>query len=168
LIDVFAQYGREISVAVAVAIVLGTIGSVSTEVGDWYEGLRFPTLRPPNWLFAPAWALIYALVATSGVLAWDDAPQGATQAALLGLFGLNAALSAVWSLLFFKFRRPDWALLEVLAFWLSIVALVAFIAPFSPRAAGLLAPYLLWVSFASWLNWRIVALNQPFGHAARR
>jgi len=168
LIDVFAQYGREISVAVIVAIILGTIGSLSTEVGVWYEGLLFPALRPPNWLFAPAWALIYALVATSGVLAWGDAPDFLTRAGLLGLFAVNAMLSAAWSWLFFKLRRPDWALIEVLAFWLSIVALVAFLISFSPRAAGLLAPYLLWVSFASWLNWRIVRLNRPFGPANGR
>jgi tryptophan-rich sensory protein len=168
LIVTFEIYGREISVAVIVAIILGTIGGLPTEVGGWYEGLRFPALRPPNWLFAPAWALIYALVAASGVLAWNDARDFGTRAGLLGLFAVNAALSGGWSWLFFKWRRPDWALLEVTALWLSIVGLVAFLAPFSPRAAGLLAPYLSWVSFAGWLNWRIVRLNSPFGRTSRR
>lgn len=162
------QHGREIAIAVAAAIVLGTIGGLSTEAGAWYEGLRFPSLRPPNWLFAPAWAIIYALVATSGVLAWGDAPDSGTRVGLVVLFAVNAALSVAWSSLFFKWRRPDWALLDVLAFWLSIVGLVVFVAAFSPRAAGLLAPYLSWVSFASWLNWRIVVLNRPFGRASLR
>jgi tryptophan-rich sensory protein len=168
LIEELHQHGREIAVAVALAIALGTIGGLSTEVGPWYEGLRFPALRPPNWLFAPAWALIYALIATSGVLAWGDAPDARTRGGLLALFAVNAALGAGWSWLFFKWRRPDWALVEVLAFWLSIVALVVYIAPFSPRAAGLLAPYLSWVGFASWLNGRIVILNRPFGRASSR
>ena len=168
MIDEFLQHGPEISVAVVAAIVLGTIGGLTTEVGAWYETLRFPALRPPDWLFAPAWAVIFALAATSGVLAWDDAPDEQAQEGLLALFAVNASLSAAWSSLFFKLRRPDWALIEVLAFWLSIVALIVYIAPFSPRDAALLAPYLCWVSFATWLNWRIVRLNRPFGRTSLR
>lgn len=159
---------REIAVAVGAVVLLALLGGFTTEVGAWYEGLRFPWLRPPNWLFAPAWTLIFALIASAGVMSWLDAPDAATRKGVLGLFALNWALNAGWSPLFFKLRRPDWAFAELIPFWLSIAALILYIEPFSPRAAAFLAPYLAWVTFAGWLNWQIVKLNRPFGRSAQR
>ncbi len=155
-----------IAVAILAALVVAVIGGLMTEVGPWYESLRFPRLRPPNWLFGPAWTLIFMLTAASGVMAWDAAPDAASRRTLAILFAINGVLNAGWSPLFFKLKRPDWALIEVAPFWISIVGLVVFVAPFAPGAAELLAPYLVWVTFASWLNWRIVRLNAPFGHVA--
>ena len=85
------------------------------------------------------------------------------RATVLGLFGLNMALNIAWSALFFAFRRPDWALIEVVPLWLSIAALIRVLAPFSRRAAALLFPYLVWVAIAALLNWEVVRLNGPFG-----
>jgi tryptophan-rich sensory protein len=62
-------------------------------------------------------------------------------------------------------RRPDWALIEVVPFWLSILLLIVVLRPASSRASWLLAPYLVWVAFARWLNVEIVRLNGPFGRA---
>ena len=70
-----------------------------------------------------------------------------------------------WSELFFTVKRPDWALVEVVPFWLSVVVLAAALWPHSRRAAWLLAPYVAWVAFAGWLNLRVVQLNAPFGVA---
>jgi translocator protein len=106
---------------------------------------------------------VTAVIATAGVLAWQDAPSDGARRELAALFALNGLLNLAWSPLFFRLRRPDWAFYEVIPFWLSIVALIVFVAPFSARAAALLAPYLAWVTFAGWLNWRIVRLNAPFG-----
>jgi len=72
----------------------------------------------------------------------------------------------LWSAIFFTLQRPDWALAEVVTLWLSILALVVFLAPRSRRAAVLLAPYLLWVAFAAVLNLRVVQLNAPFEAAS--
>jgi benzodiazapine receptor len=162
---VFAHM-EEILVAVGSVVVVAVIGGLMTDVGPWYESLRFPRLRPPNWLFGPAWTLIFALTAAAGVIGWDAAPDAGARRTLIALFALNGLLNIGWSPLFFKLRRPDWAIIEVIPFWLSILALILFTAPFSRTAAGLLAPYLAWVTFASWLNWRIVQLNAPFGRAA--
>ncbi len=81
------------------------------------------------------------------------------------LFVANGLLNMGWSLLFFTLRRPDRALVEVVALWLSILALIVVLAPASPLAAWLVVPYLLWVSFASVLNVAIVRLNRPFQRA---
>ena len=168
MMNFISGHFREIWVAVAGVTFVAGVGGVLTDVGAWYESLRFPRLRPPNWLFGPAWTLIFALIATAGVIAWNAAPDSQARWTLIGLFAVNGLLNLCWSPLFFKLRRPDWALIELVPFWLSILALIVFILPFSPRAAALLAPYLAWVTFAGWLNWRIVRLNAPFGRAAER
>lgn len=100
------------------------------------------------------------------MLAWDAAPDAAGRAEIIALFVINGALNMAWSLLFFKMRRPDWALIEVVLLWLSIAALMVGLAPMSVRAGWLLLPYLLWVSFASVLNRKIVQLNRPFRRRA--
>jgi len=151
-----------IVVAVVVtAIVLG-VGAASTSVGSWYRGLNKPAWNPPDWVFGPAWTLILGLAAWAGVIGWDRAKDGAAVARLGLLFGANIALHMLWSPLFFNMRRPDWALLEVPLLWLSILALMTDLAPTSALAAALLVPYLLWVSFAAFLNLTIVRLNAPF------
>lgn len=142
-------------------------GGVLTEISPWYVNLRKPSWQPPGWAFAPAWTLIAVATAASAVLAWNAAPGA--RAMVAGLFALNSVLNIAWSLFFFKLRRPDWALADIVPLWLSIVALLAAFAPYSAAASWLLLPYLLWVSFAAGLNLVIVWLNQPFqGLAAHR
>ena len=83
---------------------------------------------------------------------------------VIAAFVLNGFLNALWSLLFFRFERPDWALYEVAFLWASIVIMIALVGRASRPAAALLVPYLLWVSFASVLNLKIVQLNASFLH----
>jgi tryptophan-rich sensory protein len=142
--------------------VVGTLGAVITDLGPWYYALRKPAWQPPDWLFGPAWTTIFGLAAIAGVLAWRGAYSRAGRARIVGLFVLNATLNVGWSWLFFRVHRPDWALFEVGFLWLSIVALIAGLWPYSRVASLLLAPYLAWVTFASVLNVAIVRLNQPF------
>ena len=116
-------------------------------------------------MFGPAWTLIYALTALSGVLAWRAAQHGAARQRILALFAANALLNVLWSELFFMAKRPDWSLVEVVPFWLSVLLLIVLAWPQSRRASWLLTPYLAWVAFAGWLNLEIVRLNGPFGKA---
>ena len=151
-----------VTIATIIVGLVAVLGGVATEIGAWYEGLRFPSWRPPNWLFGPAWTLIFFLTATSGVLAWEQAPDDRARLWLLALFLINAVLNAAWSPLFFKLRRPDWALVELVFLWLSILSLVIAVGAISTFAGALLLPYLAWVSFAGFLNWTMVELNKPF------
>lgn len=146
-----------------VAVFLGVAGGLLTTIGPWYRNLRKPTLQPPDWLFGPAWTIILALAAYSAGLAWNAASDPAMRARVVILFGVNALCHLLWSPLFFKIRRPDWALIEVVFLWSSLVALVIGLAPISRSASLMILPYLAWVSFATWLNWTIVRLNAPFG-----
>jgi benzodiazapine receptor len=164
----FPERGIEIAIAAAAVSVVAIIGGLMTDVGPWYESLRFPRLRPPNWLFGPAWTVIFILIAAAGVVVWESAEDPATRFRLVTLFFVNGLLNLLWSPLFFKMRRPDWAFYELLLFWLSILVLILELTRSSSFAAWLLAPYLAWVTFAGWLNWRVVELNKPFGSASAR
>jgi tryptophan-rich sensory protein len=157
------QMWMVIGTAAGGALLLGGLGGAMTPIGPWYRDLKKPVLQPPNWVFGPAWTVILALAAWSAVTAWDAAADDAARLRVLVLFGVNALCHAAWSPLFFRARRPDWALVEVVFLWGSLVALIAGLWPISPRASLLIVPYWLWVSFASWLNWMIVRLNGPFG-----
>lgn len=156
----------EIAVAATAAVVILGAGGALTEIGPWYNRLRKPSWQPPGWLFAPAWTTIFALAAFAAVKSWDAASTAAEQALVVGLFAVNGVLNILWSLLFFKLQRPDWALVEVAALWLSILALIVGLAPLSARGSLAIVPYLLWVSFAAVLNRTIVRLNAPFGAVA--
>jgi benzodiazapine receptor len=148
--------------SITTLLVLG-VGGWMTTVGGWYENLRKPWWNPPNWIFGPAWTVILSLAAWAGVLAWTHASGSSEQLLILTLFSINIVLHMLWSPLFFNLKRPDWALIEVLFLWLSIVALIIGLARFSDLASWLLLPYLLWVTFASILNLTIVRMNRPFG-----
>ena len=161
MIEGFIDRWPEIVVAVLALAGLAFIGGSTTDIGPWYKGLKFPRLKPPDWAFGPGWTLIYVFIGTSAVIAWGAADvEDRTMMALL--FAINWVLNAFWSPLFFRLRRPDLALYEWVAFWLSIVALVVFLFRISTLAGWLMVPYLAWVTYAGWLNWRVVVLNRPF------
>jgi tryptophan-rich sensory protein len=152
-----------IIVAVGLTVLLLAVGGLTTNVGPWYRELRKPSWNPPNWAFGPAWTLILSLAAWAGVSAWTHTTDVAAHVRIAALFAANVVFHALWSPLFFNLQRPDWALIEVPFLWLSILALIVGLTPISPLAGLLLAPYLLWVSFAAFLNFTIVRLNRPFG-----
>ena len=103
------------------------------------------------------------ILALAGFSAWTNASSSADQFRILVLFGINVVLHMLWSPLFFNLRRPNWALIEVPFLWLSIVALMVSLAHMSSLSVWLLSPYLLWVSFAAFLNFTIVRINGSFG-----
>lgn len=144
------------------ALFLGLFGGLMTPIGPWYRSLAKPRLQPPNWLFGPAWTIILGLASWSAVTAWNAAADAPARTDVIILFLTNALFHALWSPLFFRMRRPDWALIEVVFLWASLVALVVGLWPISQFASLLIVPYLLWVSFAAWLNYAIVRLNGPF------
>lgn len=152
---------RPIAVAALAATFVAVMGATITDLGPWYQQLEKPAWQPPDWLFGPAWTLIFALTALSVVEAWRSATADG-RSLLVGLFCLNGFLNVLWSLLFFRVQRPDWALYEVVLLWLSILWLIIVLPKHSSRASKLLIPYLAWVSFAGFLNLAVVRLNAPF------
>jgi len=136
------------------------IGSAATgpNVDGWYAGLRKPGWTPPNWVFAPAWTVLYLAMALAAWQVWRKQGMWAARWPL-GLFGVQLTLNAAWSWLFFAWKRPDVALVELLALWAAIAATTVAFARRDRWAGLLMTPYLAWVSFAAMLNLSIWRLN---------
>lgn len=126
----------------------------------WYAGLAKPWFTPPNWLFGPAWTLLYVLMAYAywRVLT-HDRPLSNKRAAI-GAFLVQMFLNGLWSFAFFGWRSPGAGLAVIAALWLAILATIMFFARIDRMAAWLLAPYLAWTAFASALNLGVFLLNR--------
>jgi translocator protein len=134
--------------------------------GEWYERLKKPSWRPPNRLFAPVWTILYLMIAVSGWLVWRQA--GFVGAALpLAVYALQLVLNAAWTPLFFGLHRPDLGFVDIVLVWLSIVAAIVLFVPISVAAAVLLVPYLVWVTFATALNFAVWRLNRSVARGGR-
>jgi translocator protein len=157
-----AQRWKPILIAAVAAVAVAVLGALMTDLGPWYANLHKPSWQPPDWLFGPAWTLIFGLCALSGYLAWRNAPNRGGRDGVIALFALNGFLNVLWSALFFRLKRPDWALTEAALLWLSILLMIIVLARYSKAASVLLVPYLAWVTFATILNWAVISLNSPF------
>jgi tryptophan-rich sensory protein len=152
-----------LGVSAAVAVAVAVAGGVLTEIGPWYDGLKKPSWKPPDWAFGPVWTVILILAAISAAMAWNAAESPGARAAIIAVLVVNSILNIAWSGIFFKMKRPDWALIEVMMLWVSILALIVVLGAVNTTAGLLMAPYLVWVSIAAFLNYRIVEMNKPFG-----
>nr|WP_279588170.1 tryptophan-rich sensory protein [Sphingomonas japonica] len=143
-------------------MIVAMLGATMTDIGPWYYSLAKPDWAPPDALYGVAWTAIFAITGLGGVTAWRAMPDRRESEMLIGLFAFNGFLNILWSLLFFRMQRPDWAAIEVIVLGVSVVMLMLYAARRSWLAAALLVPYLAWVTVAGLLNWQIVALNGPF------
>jgi translocator protein len=146
-------------VAVIGCLIIGAIGSffTSASIPTWYASLAKPSFSPPNWIFAPVWTLLYVMMGISVFLVWEKRDVGRRHA--IKIFAIQLMLNLLWSVLFFYLRSPLAAFNEIIVLWFSIIMTIYFFYRISKPAAYLLAPYLLWVSFAAALNFAIYALN---------
>lgn len=126
--------------------------------GAWYETLSKPPWTPPNWLFAPAWTLLYATVAYAGYVFWMSTTP-AERLWPLAIYAAQLVFNAAWSALFFGARRMDLALVDAVLMWIAILATIVAFYPASPTASWLMVPYLLWVAFAAALNYSLLRRN---------
>jgi len=124
-------------------------------IEGWYAGLVRPELSPPNWVFAPVWTTLFLLMGLAAGIIWIKKDYRG-----LAVFGLQLVLNIVWSVIFFGLRSPGGAFIEIFFLWLAILATIIVFAKTSKVAAWLLVPYIIWVTFASYLNFMIWSLNQ--------
>lgn len=148
-------------ISLLIPLSAGFIGSMFTSaaIPTWYEQLVKPTLNPPSWLFAPVWTGLYLLMGYSLFLVWQQVIDKRAKIIAISVFFFQIFLNSWWSILFFGFRQPGWALIEIIILWLVIVwNIYLFYKVFRP-AAYLLLPYIAWVSFAAYLNFALWRLN---------
>lgn len=150
-----------LAVSIAICGLAGAIGGIATAdsvTGDWFVELAKPAWNPPNWIFGPVWSILYLMMGIAAWWVWKQA--GLAKAKFtLAWFGFHLMLNTAWSILFFGMEQPGWAAIEIVVLWLSIAISMRLFFRHSKLAAGLLIPYLMWVSFATCLNFAIWSLN---------
>jgi benzodiazapine receptor len=139
----------------------GLIGSIFTTpaIPTWYAALEKPAFTPPSWLFAPAWIILYVLMAIAAFLIWRKGLGEEGVKSALIIFLVQLVLNALWSIVFFGLQSPLYGMVVILALWIAILLTIIKFFKLSTAAGALLLPYILWVSFASILNISIWVLN---------
>lgn len=143
-----------LTVFLALVAAAAVTGSQFTP-GPWYDTLVKPAWTPPKWLFPVAWTILYVMIAVAGWRIWKAEGLGAA----LVVWGIGLALNAAWSWIMFGEKAIGWALVDLVAMWLAIVAFIVLALRVDTTAAYLFAPYLVWVSYAGALNFVIWRAN---------
>ncbi len=154
------NFGKLI-ISVLVCLSAGFIGSAFTtpSIPNWYATLNKPSFNPPNWLFAPVWTTLFILMGIAAFLIWRKGLKKKGVKNALIIFLIQLVFNTLWSFLFFKFHSPFWALVDIAVLWALILLSLIKFWKINKAAGILLIPYLLWVSFASILNYFIYKLN---------
>lgn len=152
---------NKLLVSIIVCQLAGAIGSIFTfeAIPSWYAQINKASFNPPNWLFGPVWTILYLLMGISLYLVWQAAEKNKKANSAMLLFGIQLALNTLWSIIFFGLKAPWLAFAEIIVLWVAILATIIKFYQISKKAAWLLVPYLLWVSFASILNLFAALLN---------
>jgi tryptophan-rich sensory protein len=139
----------------------GIFGSLFTfdAISDWYLTLEKPTFAPPNWIFGPVWISLYFLMGVSLYTVWKDELKSKTRNAFFVVFGIQLVLNALWSFLFFGLNSPLLGLLDIILLDIMVIVTIIYAKSLSKVAMILLIPYLVWIIFASFLNFMIFLLN---------
>lgn len=137
----------------------GLLGTIFTTpaIPGWYANLVKPDFSPPNWIFGPVWTALYLAMGIAAFLVWRRRSPHSSRA--LVAFWVQLALNTLWSILFFGMKSPLLGLIDIVLLWLAIVWTMVEFKKVSKPAFWLLVPYLLWVSFATALNFSIFLLN---------
>lgn len=145
---IFAVLGSELA---------GVVGSLFTipSIQTWYTGLPKPALNPPAWIFAPVWITLFALMGIAAFLVWKKGANRKNIKIALFIFIVQLVLNALWSMIFFGLHNPGLAFIDLIFLWFAILATIFSFAKIFKSAAWLLIPYILWVSFAGYLNYSI-------------
>ncbi len=146
-------------IALIIPLSVGAIGGffTSSSITSWYSNLNKPFFNPPNWIFGPMWTLLYLLMGIACYLTWIS--EHAYKKTALKIYALQLIFNFLWSFLFFYFKNPALALIDIVLMIITISATMIAFSKISKKAAWLLIPYLLWVLFATALNFEIWRLN---------
>lgn len=152
---------KYIAYAVCICVAIGFLASFATQssVNDWYLTLNKPSFNPPDSIFAPVWTLLYILMGIAAGIVWAKGLHHLWVKTALYHFGFQLLLNAAWSIVFFGLKEPFWALIVIICLLILLLLTIRWFKIVSNLAAILLVPYLIWVCFATVLNYKIWELN---------
>lgn len=156
------QSAVKIAAALIFAQLAGAIGALfttpQTGVGTWYSVLDKPSFNPPSWVFGPVWTTLFLLMGYASYLIWETKKSTIRKWAI-ALYIVQLVLNTLWSVLFFGLHSPGVAVIEIVFLEAAIIACTVLFYKIKPLAAYLMLPYILWVAFASFLNFTIWLIN---------
>lgn len=145
---------------IAVSESVGMAGAIFTSksIPGWYATLNRPSFSPPNWIFGPVWTALYACMGIAMALVMST-PGAARKRTATVLFVVQLVLNFAWSVIFFGYRKPLWAFIEIIVLLVAIIITTVLFFTINKKAGLLMIPYVLWTSFATVLNGSIAARN---------
>lgn len=148
-------------VASVVCLAMGGLSGVVTAdaIPTWYATIQKPSFNPPSWVFGPVWTTLYILMGIAFGVIWDSDSSHPMKRKAMGIFGIQLLLNALWSILFFGLQNPFAAFIEIIVLQIFILLTILYFYRIKAWTIWLLVPYLLWVGFASVLNYSIYILN---------
>ncbi len=150
-----------VSVAVCFgASAFGALFMNADSINTWYAQLQKPVITPPDWVFGPAWTILYLMMSISVYLVWSKGLDYPRVKIAIGLFLIQLALNAAWTPIFFGFHLILPALVDIVLLFFAILVTLLVFKTISSRASLLLIPYLIWVGYATVLNALIWQLNR--------
>jgi translocator protein len=154
--------GLKLATCVVLPMLVGATSGLFTETGpgSWYAGLEKPSFNPPGWALGPVWAALYVMMGLAAFLIWRKGWELRPVRIGLTLFAIQLILNGLWTPAFFGLQSPLAGLIVIAFLWVAIVLTLISSAALSALAAGLMVPYLLWVTFAGVLNASIYVLNR--------
>lgn len=149
-----------LSVTIAEGIGLISTPFTIASIPTWYATLHKPFFSPPNWIFGPVWTILYLMMGIAAYLVWEKGLKNKKVKTALTYYFVQLILNFIWSWLFFGLHSPFLGLLEIILLWFAILLTILKFYKISKTASYLLIPYLIWVSFATLLNFSIFILNR--------
>lgn len=142
-------------VFIAIALGGGLLIGANNLPGEWYQSLQKPPFNPPNWVFGPAWSILYVLIGLAGARTWLR-EKGSV--AML-IWAWQMVLNFLWAPLFFGLQWPGLALVDIIALLAVVLLFISNRRRVDRKAALFFLPYAAWLAFATLLNASIVYLN---------
>lgn len=151
---------KKFLISLLIPLLIGYLGSIFTisQILTWYAGINKPSLLPPNGIFGPVWTILYILMGIALYLVWTNKSKKNKKVAFQ-VFGIQLFLNLLWSILFFNNHWLFLSVVEIIVLWIMILVNIIKFKEISRPASWLLWPYLIWVTFASYLTIAVWWLN---------
>jgi len=152
----------KLALCIAAPLLIGAAGGLVTAASlqPWYDSLHRPAFTPPSWVFGPVWTALYILMGIAAFIVWQQGGRVAAVRTGMAAFAVQLILNAAWTPVFFGLHSLRGALVVIVLLWVAIVWTIILFRKVSALAAWMLAPYLLWTTFAGVLNAGFCVLNR--------
>lgn len=152
---------KKLIISLLIPLAVGGLSAFVTRNNmKFYENVKQPPLAPPGWLFPVVWSILFLLMGISLYLVWVSKADPQQKKTAYAVFALQLFMNFIWSPIFFNMRRYLFAFVILLILWVLIIIMITLFYRISKPAGLLQIPYLLWVTFAGYLNLGIYLLNR--------